>query len=57
MAELAIGMSNRLVYFNPNFSHQLLTIITAAVAILYILGPIAVQIAFIKTGEATAESR
>ena len=57
MAELAIGMSNRLVYFNPNFSHQLLTIITAAVAILYILGPIAVQIAFIKTGEATVESR
>src|SRR3990167_7057692 len=56
MAELAIGMSNRLVYFNPNFSHQLLTIITAAVAVLYILGPIAVQIAFIKTGEATAES-
>lgn len=56
MAELAIGMSNRLVYFNPNFSHQLLTIITAAVAILYILGPIAVQIAFIKTGEATVES-
>ena len=57
MAELAVGMSNRLVYFNPNFSHQLLTIITAVVAILYILGPIAVQIAFIKTGEATAESR
>lgn len=57
MAELAIGMSNRLVYFNPNFSHQLLTIISAVIAILYILGPIAVQIAFIKTGEATVESR
>jgi Kef-type K+ transport system membrane component KefB len=56
MAELAIGMSNRLVDFNPNFSHQLITIIAAAVAILYIVGPIAVQIAFIKTGEATAGS-
>jgi Kef-type K+ transport system membrane component KefB len=52
MAELAIGMSNRLVYFNPNFNYQLLTIITAVVAILYLLGPIAIQIAFIKTGEA-----
>ena len=56
MAELAIGMSNRLVYYNPDFSHQLLTIITAAIAVLYILGPIVVQVAFIKSGEATAES-
>ena len=52
MAELAIGMSNRLVYFNPNFNPQLITIITAVVAILYIISPIAVHMAFIKTGEA-----
>lgn len=57
MAELAIGMSNRLVNFNPNFSSYLLTIITAVVGVLYILGPIAVQIAFIKTDEASTASR
>ena len=51
MAELAIGMSNKLVYFNPNFNHRLIMIITAVVAILYILAPIAVQLSFIKSGE------
>ncbi len=56
MAELAIGMSNRLVYFNPDFSQQLLAIISAVVAILYIIGPIVVQIALIKSGEATANA-
>ena len=56
MAELAIGMSNRLVDFNPDLSHQLIIIITAVVSILNILGPIAVQIAFIKTGETLADS-
>lgn len=57
MAELAVGMSNRLVYFNPNFSYQLITIITAVVAILYILGPIATQFAFIKSGEAESNAQ
>lgn len=57
MAELAIGMSNRLVYFNPNFNQQLISIITAVVAVLYILGPVAIQIALMKMGEASAGSR
>jgi Kef-type K+ transport system membrane component KefB len=56
MAEVAIGMSNRLVLFNPNFSPQLITIVTSVAAILYIIGPIAVQTALIKMGEATASS-
>lgn len=51
MAELAIGMSNKLIYFNPDFSQRLLTIISAVVAIFYIIGPIAVQFAFVKSGE------
>lgn len=55
MAELAIGMSNRLINFNPDFSRQLITIITAVVAILYFLGPIVVQFAFSHSDETTAE--
>ena len=55
MAELAIGMSNRLIDFNPNFSHSLIIIITAVVSILNILSPVAAQIAFIQTGETITE--
>lgn len=51
MAELAVGMSNRVMSFNPDFGYQLFTITAAVVAIFYILGPIATQIAFIKTNE------
>lgn len=51
MAGVAIGMSNILVNFNPDFDYRLLLIITAAVAILNIIGPIATQVAFIMTGE------
>jgi len=51
MAGVAIGMSNILIDFNPNFDYRLLLIITAAVVILNIIGPIATQIAFIMTGE------
>lgn len=57
MAELAIGMSNRLTYFDPNFSYELISVITTVVTILYIIGPIVVQWAFIKTGEAPSEMK
>lgn len=57
MAEVAIGMSNRLILFNPSFSPQLLTIVTSVAAILYIVGPIAVQTALIRMGEATTSSK
>lgn len=56
MAELAIGMSNRLVYYNPGFSQELLTIITTIIAIFYIIGPIVVQYVLIKSGESAVES-
>jgi Kef-type K+ transport system membrane component KefB len=51
MAGVAIGMSNILVDFNPDFDYRLLIIITAVVAMLNIIGPIATQLAFIMTGE------
>jgi Kef-type K+ transport system membrane component KefB len=52
MAELAIGMSNKFLYYNPTLGHEPMLIIASAVAILNLLGPIATQLAFIKTGEA-----
>lgn len=52
MAEMAIGMSSKLFDFNPDIGYRPMIIITAVVAILYILSPIANQLAFIKTGEA-----
>lgn len=55
MAGVAIGMSNILVDFNPNFGNELLLIITASVAILNIIGPITTQLAFITTGESLIE--
>ena len=51
MAGVAIGMSNVLVDFNPAFGNKLLVIITAAVAVLNIIGPISTQLAFVMTGE------
>lgn len=57
MAGVAIGMSNILIDFNPDFGHRLLLIITGVVAVLHIFGPIATQLAFIKSDEtlSTAE--
>lgn len=52
MAGVAIGMSNTLIDFNPDFGNRLLLIVTGAVAVLHILGPIVTQLAFIRTGEA-----
>lgn len=55
MAALAVGMSDKLVVYNPELGYQLMMIITGVVAVLNIFGPIATQIAFIKTGEAAAD--
>ena len=55
MAGLAVGMSNIILDFNPDLSHKLMTIVITPVAILNILGPIAVQLAFMKTDEAISE--
>jgi len=52
MAGVALGMSNKLIAFNPELGHLILTIIAAVVAILNIIGPILTQIAFVKTKEA-----
>ncbi len=52
MAGLAIGMSNLLIIFNPELGNSLVSIITAAVAILNIVGPILTQYAFMMTDEA-----
>lgn len=56
MAGLAVGMSNIIIDFNPTFGNELLTIITTVVAILNIIGPVATQMAFIKSEEALAKS-
>lgn len=55
MAALAIGMSDTLLDFNPDLGYQLMIIITAVVAVLNIIGPIATQLAFIKTHETSTE--
>jgi Kef-type K+ transport system membrane component KefB len=55
MAEVAIGMSNRLAEFNLDYSNQLILIITAIVAALNIFGPIITQITLIKMGEAISK--
>lgn len=54
-AEVAIVMSYKLLDINPELGLQLMTIITSALAISYIISPIAAQIAFIKTNEALPE--
>ncbi len=54
MAGVALGMSNILSDFNPEFSQRTLEIVSAVIAILNIIGPIFTQIAFVVTGEALA---
>lgn len=56
MAALAIGMSNAILEVNPAFGFKLMIIITTSVAILNILGPLAVQFAFIRSDEAIVEN-
>lgn len=57
MAALAIGMSHKIMVFNPNLDDKLLIIIPGVVAILNIIGPILTQLAFIKTGESASTER
>lgn len=56
MAGAAIGMSTRLMDFNPNFGRQLLTIIAAVIAILNIIGPIVTQYAFCMVKETNRQT-
>ena len=55
MAGLVVGMSNAILNFNPELSYKLTTVIATAVAVLNILGPIAVQLAFMKSDEAATK--
>lgn len=55
MAEIAAGMTNKITGLNPEIGDVLIVIVTSAVAILDIIGPIATQFAFINTGEALRE--
>lgn len=51
MAGLAIGMSNAIVRANPAVGQPLMTMITAVLVVLIILGPMAVQFALVKSDE------
>lgn len=55
MAGLAISMSKVLEDFNPNVNRQISAIIAAVVAVLELFGPIATQVAFIKSKETIGE--
>jgi len=54
MAGVAMGMSYLVVDFNSDFGQQILHIMTGAIALLTLIGPILTQFAFVKTGEALA---
>ena len=56
MAALAIGMSNAILEVSPSFGYQLMIIITTSVAILNIMGPLAVQFAFIRSDETIVDN-
>jgi hypothetical protein len=51
MACIAVDMSATISTFNADLGDKLLTIIAGVTAVLNLLGPIATQLAFIKTGE------
>lgn len=53
MAGLALGMSNIISDLNSSLGYQLMSIITTAIAILNIFGPIATQLAFVRSDETT----
>lgn len=55
MAGVALGMSNTLIDFNPDFGHSLTLIILSVLAILTFVGPIATQYAFLRVGEAAKD--
>ncbi|MGV8964235.1 MAG: cation:proton antiporter [Candidatus Saccharimonadaceae bacterium] len=52
MGGVSVGMSNRLMDYNPDSAADLLPIIALSIAILNVVGPIITQYAFIKVGEA-----
>lgn len=52
MAEISIGMTTNLMSFNPDFGRPILFIVTSVVTLLYVLGPVATQFAFITMDEA-----
>jgi len=52
MAGVALGMSFMLTNLNPELGTLLVTIVSAALAILNLIGPIIAQWAFLKAGEA-----
>lgn len=52
MGGVSVGMSNRLMDFNPGFAADLLPIIAFSIAILNVVGPLITQYAFIEVGEA-----
>ncbi len=52
MAEMSINMSNFLINANPYFDPEFFMILSSVVTLLYIIGPIATQYAFVVTGEA-----
>ncbi len=51
MGAVAIGMYSILESSNPEFSHQLSLVITTVLTVFNLLGPIATQVAFIKSKE------
>lgn len=55
MAEIAIGMSNRIVDFNPEFGRQMITIISTAATMFILIGSTLTQYAFIKSGETISD--
>ena len=56
MAGLAVGMSNIILDFNPALGFELMTVVTTAIAILNIIGPITTQLAFVKSGETSYQN-
>lgn len=52
MTEMAIGMTSKVLHYNPQIGQEVLTIISAIVGILGIVGPIITQTVFYKSGEA-----
>lgn len=54
MAGVALGMSFMLTNLNPELGSLLATIVSTALALLNLMGPILVQWAFLKAGEAAA---
>ena len=57
MAGVAVGMSYTIFDFNPAIGYPLMTVLTTVIAVLNILGPIATQLAFVKSDETIIHPR